>query len=54
MKQKALKVELIGAENTEILSKCPANIEDVVSACHFLDETTELRVSIVEIDIPSK
>lgn len=54
MKKKALKIELIGAENTEILCKSPANIDDVVAACHFLTDTSELRVSIVEIDIPAK
>lgn len=51
MKQKVLKIELIGAENTEILTKSPANIEDVVAACHFLTESSELRVSIIEVDI---
>lgn len=51
MKQKALKIELIGAEDLHILCKAPANLEDVVAACHFLTGTSELRVSIIDLDI---
>lgn len=46
MKKKVFKIELIGAENSEIITKFPASADDVVAALHFLDDTTELHVSL--------
>ena len=54
MKKKFLKVELVGPEESVIISKCPANGDDVMSALHFLDELSELRCTIVECEIDEK
>lgn len=50
MKQKAFKIVLSGSEEHVKIEKCPASPDDVMSALHFLDDTSELRVTIVDVE----
>lgn len=46
---KALKLVVNGAENCPCISKCPASQEDVIAALHFLNETSEMVVTVVNV-----
>lgn len=50
MKQKAFKIVLEGSENHVLINKCPASPDDVMSALHFLDDTSVLRVYVVDVE----
>lgn len=52
MKQKAIKVCIVGAESEIIIEKVGVRPETVVSLLEVLDDTKMLEVSIVDIDSP--
>lgn len=51
MKQKVLSIVFTSnGETVPQLTKCPATIDHVMSALHFLTENDEIHISIKEIE----
>lgn len=52
MKQKAIKLRIVGAENDVIIEKIGVRPETIVSSVELLDDTKVLEISIVDFDNP--
>lgn len=55
MKQKVLKIRIVGAENVTIIEREGVNLDAVLGAVQLLDEDSVLEVSVkdVEINVPT-
>lgn len=51
MKQKILKIRIVGAEDETILEREGINLDAVLGAVQLLDENTYLEVSVKDVEI---
>lgn len=51
MKQKILKIRIVGAEDETILEREGINLDAVLGAVQLLDENTYLEVSVKDVEV---